>query len=115
VFPDARLRGIISIQPVGNGGAMPSRPDEPAGRESPEGFRALEGPQDHELEFSGPGDASGRDDERLMPDAYLRGGVERTTAAVGGGSLGLVLLGIAGAVKRRWTRRRYKTLDEETS
>jgi hypothetical protein len=112
VFPDERLRGIISIQIVGNGGAMPSRPDEPAGRESPEGFRALEGPQDHELEFSGPGDENGRDDERLMPDAYLPGGVDHTTAAVGGGNLGLVLLGIAGAFKRRWTRRRYKTLDE---
>jgi MYXO-CTERM domain-containing protein len=47
-----------------------------------------------------------------MPDAYLPGGVDHTTAAVGGGSLGLVLLGIAGAFKRRWTRRRYKTLDE---
>jgi hypothetical protein len=37
-----------------------------------------------------------------------------TTTAVGGGSLGLILLGIAGAFKRQWTRRRYKTLDEWT-
>jgi hypothetical protein len=105
-------RGIISIRTAGNEGGMSSRTDEPAGRESPEGLRALDGPEDHELEFSGPGDGNGRDDERLMPDACLPGGVDHTTAAVGGGSLGLVLLGIAGAFKRRWTRRRYKTLDE---
>jgi hypothetical protein len=91
---------------------MPSRPDEHAGRESLEGLRALDGPEDHELECSGPGHGNGRDDERLMPDAYLPGGVDHTTAAVGGGSLGLVLLGIAGAFKRRWARRRYKALDE---
>jgi hypothetical protein len=91
---------------------MPSRPDEPAGHEPLEGLRALDGPDDHELEFSGPGDENGRDDERLMPDTYLPGGVDHTTAAVGGGSLGLVLLGIAGAFKRRWARRRYETLDE---
>ena len=91
---------------------MPSRPDEHAGRESLEGLRALDGPEDHELEFSGPGHENGRDDEHLMPDASLPGGVDHTTAAVGGGSLGLVLLGIAGAFKRRWARRRYETLDE---
>jgi hypothetical protein len=89
---------------------MPSRADEPAGSQSPEGLRALDGPEEHELEFSGPGDDNGRNDERLMPDAYLPGGVDHTTAAVGGGSLGLVLLGIAGACKRRWTRRRYSTV-----
>jgi hypothetical protein len=60
----------------------------------------------------GPGDENGCDDERLLPDAYLPGGVDHTTFAVGGGSLGLVLLGIAGAFKRRWTRRRNETLDE---
>jgi hypothetical protein len=111
-FPDAHARGIILISAVGNGGGMPSRPDEPAGGESLEGLRALDGPEDHELEFSGPGEENGRDEERLMPDAYLPGGVDHTTAAVGGGSLGLVLLGIAGAFKRRWARRRYKNLDE---
>jgi hypothetical protein len=98
------------IQTVGSG--MPSRPDQPAGRESLEGLRALDGPEDHELEFSGPGGENRRDDQRPLPDTYLPGGVDHTTAAVGGGSLGLVLLGIAGAFKRRWARRRYKTLDE---
>jgi hypothetical protein len=93
---------------------MPSRPEEPARRASVEGLRALDGPEDHELEFSGPGDDDGRHDERPMPDTGLPGGVDHTTAAVGGGSLGLVLLGIAGAFKRRWARRRYTTLDDET-
>jgi hypothetical protein len=91
---------------------MTSRPDEPAGREPPEDLRALDGPADHELEFSGPGDDDGHDSEHLMPDAHLPGGVDHTTAAVGGGSLGLVLLGVAGAFKRRWARRRYRTLGE---
>jgi hypothetical protein len=90
---------------------MTSRTEEPAGREPPEGLRALDGPADHELEFSGPGD-DGRDDDQLLADAHLPGGVDHTTAAVGGGSLGLVLLGVAGAFKRRWARRRYRTLDE---
>jgi hypothetical protein len=90
---------------------MMSRTDEPAGREPSEGLRALDGPADHELELSGPGDDDGPD-EHLMPDAYLPGGVDHTTAGVGGGSLGLVLLGVAGAFKRRWARRRYRTLDE---
>jgi hypothetical protein len=91
---------------------MTSRADEPAGRKPPEGLRALDGPADHELGFFGPGDDDGHDSERPMPDAHLPGGVDHTTAAVGGGSLGLVLLGIAGAFKRRWARRRYRTLDE---
>jgi hypothetical protein len=91
---------------------MTVRPDEPAGQVPPEGLRALDGPADHELGFSGPGDDDGPDDELPMSDAYLPGGVDHTAAAVGGGSLGLVLLGIAGVFKRRWARRRYRTLDE---
>jgi hypothetical protein len=90
---------------------MPAGPDGPDGRETAEGLRALDGPEEHELELSGPGH-DGRDDELQLPSVYLPGGVDHTTAAVGGGSLGLVLLGIAGVFKRRWTRRRYETLDE---
>jgi hypothetical protein len=103
---------MLSIQTVRMGGGMPAGPEGPDGRETAEGLRALDGPEDHELELSGPGDDHGRDDERLLPSADLPGGVDHTTAAVGGGSLGLVLLGIAGVFKRRWTRRRYETLDE---
>jgi hypothetical protein len=92
---------------------MPSRADEPVGREPLEALGALDGPADHELEFFGPGEEDGRDDDlRLVPDAHLPGGVDHTTAAVGGGSLGLVLLGITGAFKRLRARRRYEVLDE---
>lgn len=81
--------------------------DEPT-----EGLHALDGPADHELAFSGPGDGVGRDEDRVMPDTGLPGGVDHTTAAVGAGSVGLVLLGIAGIFKRRRARRRYEMLDE---
>jgi hypothetical protein len=88
---------------------MPSGPDDP-GRGPADGLRALEGPADHELVLSGPDGEGG--DGRPMPDGSLPGGVDHTTAAVGAGGLGLVLLGIAGAFKRRSIRRRYETLDE---
>jgi MYXO-CTERM domain-containing protein len=83
----------------------------PAGGDADELLRALDGPADEDLEFSGPGDGEGAD-ERALPEASLPGGVDHTTAAVGGGSLGLVLLGIAGAFTRRRNRRRYESLDE---
>lgn len=91
---------------------MASEPDEPVGGEPTVGWGALGGPADHELEFSGPGEGRGRGDDRLTPDPYLPGGVDHTTAAVGAGSVGLVLLGVAGLLKRRWGRRRYELLDE---
>jgi hypothetical protein len=91
---------------------MPSDREDPAEQEPPEGLGALDGPADHDLEYSGPGDGHEGDRERLLPDPSLPGGLDHTTAAVGGGSVGLVLLGIAGAFKRRWARRRYETLDD---
>lgn len=89
---------------------MARRPDEePTERELPAGVGALEGPAEHELEYTGPGDAR---DERLAPDASLPGGVDHTTAAVGAGGIGLVLLGIAGVFTRWSNHRRYRSLDE---
>jgi hypothetical protein len=85
-------------------------PDEPAQDEVRERLRGLDGPGDDELEFSGPGLRGG--DDQLLPDPDLPGGVDHTTAAVGAGALGIVLLGIAGVFKRRWSRRRYEDLDE---
>ncbi len=90
---------------------MASDADRSAELEDHESSRGLDGPADDELELSGPGDEDA-DDGRLMPDAYLPGGVDHTTAAVGAGGLGLVLLGVAGFFKRRQARRRYGNLDE---
>lgn len=84
--------------------------DEPDGSIFDDRLRALDGPADDELEFSGPG-LGGEGDNPLLTDPHLPGGVEHTTAAVGAGALGMVLLGIAGVFKRRWARRRYKDLD----
>jgi hypothetical protein len=88
---------------------MASRRDRPTGPADHEGLRALDGPVDDALEYSGPG---GDGEDPMFPDQRLPGGLDHTTAAVGGGTLGLVLLGIAGAFKRRSIRRRYDTLDE---
>jgi hypothetical protein len=85
--------------------------DEPDQSEIDQRLRALDGPADDELELSGPG-LDGVGDERLVMDPHLPGGVDHTTAAVGAGALGMVLLGIAGVFKRRWARRRYQDLDE---
>jgi hypothetical protein len=90
---------------------MPTGPDDLPERGATDGLGALARPAEHDLEYHGPGDGTDRD-ERLLPDPYLPGGVDHTTAAVGAGSAGLILLGVAGVFKRRWGRRRYETLDE---
>jgi hypothetical protein len=89
---------------------MPS--DEPGQREIDERLRALDGPADDDLELSGPGLGGTGGDEPLPVDPRLPGGVDHTTAAVGAGALGIVLLGITGVFKRRWARRRSQQLDE---
>jgi MYXO-CTERM domain-containing protein len=93
------------------GGKMGERRDGPPEDALPEGLGSLDGPADEDLAFSGPGDAEGVD-RRLLPDSFLPGGVDHTTAAAGAGGLGLVLLGIAGAFTRRGKRRRFASLDE---
>jgi hypothetical protein len=88
---------------------MSQPPTGPGGHDpADDALRALDGPADEDLVFSGPGDA----DPRLLADPSLPGGVDHTTAAVGAGSIGLVALGIAGAFQRRRDRRRRATLDE---
>jgi hypothetical protein len=85
--------------------------DEHGGHDGAEGLGALDGPADEELEYFGPGHEAD-DAEPPVATSDLPGGVDHTTAAVGGGALGMVLLGIAGVFKRRWARRRYEALDE---
>jgi hypothetical protein len=79
---------------------------------SPPDLRALDGPPEDELEYAGPGEGGDGIDAAAPDTALLPGGVDHTTAAVGGGTVGMVLLGIAGVFKRRWARRRYAELDE---
>jgi hypothetical protein len=97
----------------GSGDEMSERADEPAGYGAHNGLRALDGPADEELAYSGPGNGHAGDrHEGSLPSVHLPGGVDHTTVAVGAGSLGLALLGISGIFKRRRNRRRYESLDE---
>lgn len=91
---------------------MGSGHEGPSGHDGIEGLGALDGPADEDLEFFGPGGAVDGLDGRGLPDASLPGGVDHTTAAVGAGSIGLVLLGIAGVFKRRRNRRDREALDD---
>jgi MYXO-CTERM domain-containing protein len=92
---------------------MDPRPDEPIRTGADNSLRALEGPAEEDLELSGPGDGDGAGtDERLMRDRSLPGGVDHTTAVVGAGGMGLALLGIAGAIRRRRNHQRRTSLDE---
>jgi hypothetical protein len=92
---------------------MAPAPEGPDGDGALEGLRGLDGPADEDLEFSGPGVGVADDiGGRGLPDTSLPGGVDHTTAAVGAGSIGLVLLGIAGVFKRRRNRRNYEALDD---
>jgi len=84
------------------GDEMRERPDDPTGYDAHDGLRALAGPVDEDLSYSGPGTGHAGDHHGWpLSGALLPGGVDHTTAAVGAGSLGLALLGIGGVVKRR--------------
>lgn len=92
---------------------MTARPGGPTRPGASDGLDGLGAPTDEDLELSGPGDdgATGTDG-RHLPDGSLPGGIDHTTAAVGAGGVGVALLGIAGALKRRRNRRRQASLDD---
>lgn len=83
--------------------------DEPT-TSATEGRDPLAGPRDEDLVLTGPGDEV-VDPASLDAASDLPGGVDHTTAAVGAGSLGIALLGLAGVLRRRRDRRRREQLD----
>jgi hypothetical protein len=90
-----------------------ARPGEPTRPGASDGIDGLGGPAEEDLELSGPGDDGPTGaDVRHLPDGSLPGGIDHTTAAVGADGVGVAMLGIAGALKRRRKRRRQAALDE---